>query len=145
MTVAPWRLPISSLRWGRIADEEEAIVWIQWLGDFQATIVYASGARVAPVQLDDERVTLADGTTIEFDRRSVLRSGALGTTVGSSVPVLRELTPLRILSTRECKWLSRAVVRRPGRPARERWAIHELVTWPGPAHGRRLEAHGFLA
>jgi hypothetical protein len=130
MTVPPWRLPIASLRWGRIATEDEAIVWIQLLGDFHATIAYSGGARVTPLHVDDGRVALADGTTVEIDRGSVLRRGSLGTTILSSIPALRRLAPLRILSTEECKWLSRATVTRPGRAARETWAIHELVTWP---------------
>jgi hypothetical protein len=130
MTVPPWRLSIASLRWGRIATEDEAIVWIQLLGDFHATIAYSGGIRVTPLHVDDGRVALADGTTVEIDRGSVLRRGSLGTTVLSSIPALRKLAPLRILSTEECKWLSRATVTRPGRAARETWAIHELVTWP---------------
>jgi hypothetical protein len=130
MTVAPWRIPITSLRWGRIAARDEAIVWIEWLGDFQTTIVYSGGTRVTPVHVDDERIALADGTTITFDQRTELRRGSLGTTVLSSIPALRKLAPLRMLATEECKWLSRATVTRTGRAARETWAIHEVVTWP---------------
>lgn len=130
LTIAPWRLPISSLRWGRIATHDDAIVWIQWLGDFNTTIVYANGGSLDAEHLDDGRLALADGTTIEFDRQAVLRSGALGTTVLPSIPVLRDLAPLRLLGIRECKWLSRAAITSPGRASRRAWAIHELVTWP---------------
>ncbi len=171
LTVAPWRLPVESLRWGRIADDEQAIVWIQWLGvrprkdrrppargalrragsasrddraapagDPDTTVVYVNGIRVPAVQIDDARVALADQTTIELDRTTVLRSGALGATVGQSVPILRDIAPVRALAVRECKWLSRAVVARRGHPARQTWAIHEVVTWPRPA--RRARGQG---
>ncbi len=140
MTIAPWRLPIASLRWGRIATLDDAIVWIQWLGSFQTTVVYVNGNRVTAEHLDDERLTLGDETTIEFDRQQVVRSGALRTTVLPAIPVLRDLAPLRLLSIRECKWISRAAITGPGRAHREAWAIHELVTWPKMAQGSRLTA-----
>lgn len=135
MTIAPWRLPISSLRWGRIATRDDAIVWIQWRGGFETTIVHANGDRLAASQLDDARVALADETTIQLDRRQVLRSGALRSTVLPSIPVLRDLAPFRLLTMRERKWLSRAVITGPRRVPTETWAIHELVTFPKRAHG----------
>jgi hypothetical protein len=130
MTLAPWRLPIRSLRWGRVTAEDESIVWIQWAGGFEATFVYDGGARVTAAWLDDEHLDLADGTTLALDRGRVVRRGALGTTVGASVPALRRLGPAGMLAVEECKWLSRATVKRPGRPAKDTWAIHEVVTWP---------------
>ncbi len=137
MTVAPWRLPIQSLRWGRISAEDDSIVWIQWTGENCVTFVYEADAALGPAcsrveatSLDDERVALVDGTVIAFDRGRVLRRAALGTTIGVSVPALRRLGPARMLAAEECKWLSRATIGRPGRPVKGGWAIHELVTWP---------------
>lgn len=130
LTVAPWRLPIATLRWGRISAEDESIVWIQWAGRFEATFVYDGGTRVAAASLGDDHLDLADGTAVALDRGRVIRQAVLGTTIAASVPALRRFGPARMLAVEECKWLSRATVKRPGCPAKETWALHELVTWP---------------
>jgi len=47
MTIAPWKLPIRTLRWGRFAAASDWIVWIDWLGEFTRRIVYWNG-QIAP-------------------------------------------------------------------------------------------------
>ncbi len=43
ITVAPWKLPIRTLRWGRFATPSDWIVWIDWQGE-----VRTDAARTAP-------------------------------------------------------------------------------------------------
>lgn len=125
MTVAPWKLPIRGLRWGRYLSDTHSIVWIHWEGEFNTSIVYCNGRRVEAVQITDDELSLADGARVEFDRGFTLREGPLGTTVIAAIPVLNRLAPTKMLAVTECKWLSRA---RCGNE--ESWAIHEVVRWP---------------
>ena len=130
MSVPPWRIPISELRWGRFLSEGEALVWIEWRGPCPRTIVYRNSIRVPALSVDDRQIALADGARVYLDQNCVLRTGALGATVLGSIPAIGRLAPVRILATQECKWRSSAVLSSPGRPDQRGWAIHEVVRWP---------------
>lgn len=127
LTIAPWRMPIDELRWGRFLSDGEAIVWIDWKGSFCTTIVYRNGARVQADRIADDVIVLGQDR-LEFDRGSVLRQGPLGSTALSALGGI--LLPKRMLRVDECKWRSRVVFHRQGQTEVRGWAIHEVVRWP---------------
>jgi len=130
MTIAPWKLPIQTLRWGRFNTQSDWIVWIDWLGEFARRIVYRNGVK-APIRfLDDGEIEFCDGTRLVMDRSLVLRDGQLGATALSMIPGLRDKFPARLLQVNECKWRSRGRLECPGKPVIAGWAIHERVEWP---------------
>lgn len=131
LSVAPWQLPIRRLRWGRFVNATDALVWIDWSGSYNKRAVYLNGAEVIATEIDDSGLVLAkSGVVLSLDRGSVLREGALGETALSIIPNLSRFFPDSILNMRECKWLSRAVLRRLGQLDSEGMAIHEVVEWP---------------
>jgi hypothetical protein len=130
VTIPPWRLPIRTLRWGRFLSPRHSLIWIDWQGDFTTRRVYLDGAPVTATALDDDGLTLDDGSHAGFDRGLVLRHGKLGSSVFSSVPGLDRIAPARIFLMEETKWLSRAVLTRPGAEPDQGWCIHEVVQWP---------------
>jgi hypothetical protein len=130
LTIAPWRLPIRRLRWGRFLSDRNTLIWIDWEGDFRTRIVYRNGRRVAASAVGNEGLTLEDGTHAEFDRGLVLRQGKLGSTVLDAIPGLERAAPSRIFLMDECKWLSRATLECAGGEPDHGWCIHEEVTWP---------------
>lgn len=139
MTIPPWRMPIRELHWGRFVapaagadgavDAGATVVWIDWRGEHAARLALLGGARV-DADVAEDRVALDGGAVLALDRRDVLREGTVGATVLAAVPRLRDAVPGRILGLHERKWRSRGVLARPGRPAVEGWAIHEVVRWP---------------
>ena len=46
MTLAPWKLPIQELRWGRFLSDRESLVWIDWRGSQACRIVLQNGILV---------------------------------------------------------------------------------------------------
>ncbi|MGD0778409.1 MAG: hypothetical protein ABSC05_36980 [Candidatus Solibacter sp.] len=131
LSLPPWRLPIRQLRWGRFVNATDALVWIDWCGPYCRQVVYDNGAAVAAQIIGDREIRLADGeTTLTLEAFAVLREGALGATALAVLPNLDRLFPPAVLNVREQKWLSRAVLRRPGRPDSVGMAIHEVVEWP---------------
>src|ERR1035441_6344190 len=114
MTIAPWTLPIRTLRWGRFSTASDWIVWIDWLGDFTRRIVYWNGQAVSPSLLQDGQIGLGGGPRLTLDRSLVLRDGALGATALSVIPGVRNTFPARLLNVNECKWRSRGYLERPG-------------------------------
>lgn len=130
ITIAPWELPIRTLRWGRFLTPSDWIVWIDWIGDFACRIVYWNGEIVPTSLLEDGQIEFHDGARLAMDRSLVLRQGPLGGTALSVIPGVRDTFPARLLKVNECKWRSRARLERSGRSAVEGWAIHESVEWP---------------
>jgi hypothetical protein len=68
--------------------------------------------------------------SVSLFENSVLREGALVKTALSMIPGINKLFPLRILQARECKWLSRGLLKQPDAEESRGWAIHEVVRWP---------------
>jgi hypothetical protein len=130
LTIAPWRLPIRRLRWGRFLSARNSLVWIDWEGDFNSRSVFRNGDPVAAARIDDDGLLLEGGVVLRFDRGLVIRRGPLGSTVLAAVPGLDRFAPMRMLQVEERKWRSAAILETPGAPADRGWAIHEAVTWP---------------
>lgn len=129
-TIAPWKLPIRTLRWGRFTTSTDWIVWIDWLGDYTRRMVYRNGEAASTSLLDDGQIEFPDGARLSLDRSLVLREGRLGATALSAIPGVRDTFPARLLHMNECKWRSRGRLMRPGSLSVEGWAIHERVDWP---------------
>jgi len=130
MTIAPWKIPIDRLQWGRFCNESDSIVWIDWRGEYSKRIVYVNGAPAAASAIDDRQIAFEDGSRLTMDHSLTLREGPLGSTALSSIPGVANTLPARLLQVNECKWRSRARFERPEHPAVEGWAIHEIVQWP---------------
>jgi hypothetical protein len=130
MTIAPWKLPIRTLRWGRFLTPNTTLIWIDWQGSFATRIVFLNGRRVPAGTLDDGGLLVDNGVRIAFDRGHVLRQGNLGSTVFAAVPGLDRIAPARMFLVDECKWKSRATMQFPDGIAEEGWCIHEVVHWP---------------
>jgi hypothetical protein len=131
LTIPPWRLPILQLRWGRFVNACDALVWIDWRGSYTKQVVYYNGSHVSALAISDREIVLGDGgSVLSLDTSITLRAGALGGTVLSVFPHVERLFPANLLGIRECKWLSRAILRRPGRADSVGMAIHEVVEWP---------------
>ena len=128
MTIAPWKIPIQTLRWGRFLTPSDWIVWIDW----PRQILYCNGSLVPNPAIADDRLEFDDGARLLLDCSLVLRTGALDAAPLAEIPGLRGTFPARLLQLHECKWRSRARLERPGQAPVEGWPIHEKVDWPAP-------------
>jgi hypothetical protein len=130
LTLPPWRLPIWELRWGRFVTHGHSLVWNHWKGPRPLSFVALDGATGEAAEVSETRVVVGgSGAVLEMREPRVLRSGRLGQTALSKIPLVREHLPLRMLQVRETKWLSRAALSVDG-ATHEGWAVHELVRWP---------------
>jgi len=130
MTIAPWKLPIENLRWGRFISPSDWVVWIDWQGEFSRRIVYLNGESVPTPALEDSHIDFENGARLSMDRSLVLRDGPIGNTALSIIPGARRTFPSRILQVEECKWRSRAQLQLPTGEIVDGWAVHEKVRWP---------------
>lgn len=125
LDVAPWRLPIDELRWGRFIAPGHAVVWIEWLHDTRRAWCFHNGV---PVQAacSDQAVRWPGGR-LELERRQTLRSGRLGQTAFGRWPTLRALLPRRIRDYDETKWCASGTLHLTDGAAASGWAVHERV------------------
>lgn len=130
LTIAPWKLPIKRLRWGRFVNATDALVWIDWEGSYSTRVVIVNGERVEADCVSDDEVALGAAGVLQLGAREVVREGELGKTALAVFPGLRTMFPSSVLGMRECKWVSRAVLRRAGSEDSVGWAVHEVVEWP---------------
>lgn len=129
MTLAPWRLPIARLRWGRFHSREDTIVWIDWGGPLPRSWVFVNGVeRVGPVVSATDICFPEADTCLKLEGGRVLRSGRLRQTALRSVRAMTAVLP-RWRGAREDKRLSRGTLLGP-RSASPGWALHEEVVWP---------------
>lgn len=128
LTVAPWRLPIHELRWGRwiSADARHAIVWIDWRGAEPATAVFVNGVRQLRAAVTDDRVT-ADGLALTLSSPRVLHARSIGDILARIRP-LGALVPASWLAVEDRKCLSVGTL--DGADRTTGWAIHEIVRFP---------------
>lgn len=127
MGVAPWRLPIRELRWGRAIGAQTSLVWIQWRGAFPLQVVVRDGVLEDAAHIDDDEVRLADGTRLAMFEKRALREESLANTLAP----LKWVLPKKLTGAFEEKWLSRGTISFIDRPIDEGWVIHERVLFPG--------------
>ena len=123
--VAPWRLPIDELRWGRFVGPKASAVWIDWRGSHPLTMVLIDGVRANDAHVGDQLVE-ADGRLLEITENRSIRDLQLGETLGG-IKVLRSVLPLRLMKAHETKWRALVTLKEHGATIDTGWAIHELV------------------
>lgn len=128
MRIAPWKLPIRALHWGRFHGERTTVVWIRWEGAIPLTLVLVNGIERTDVMVEADGLRSGD-LRIAFSERRVLRDGTLRENLFGRRKWPVWVFPQAGLNVVERKYISRGTMRTAG--AHESgWAMHELVTWP---------------
>lgn len=132
LTIKPWNLPIDELRWGRFVSLTDSLVWIDWQGPMEKTLVFHNGVQIENVHVSDQQIVLDGGRiTLVLEDRHVLRQGPILSTALNMIPGIKKVFPHRILQTYECKWRSRGLLRNDQLLVSTGWAIHEVVRLGG--------------
>lgn len=121
VSIEPWRLPIDTLRWGRIAERDRQATWIAWEdAERPLRLLVVDGVERAATEISDDRIAW-EGGSLAFEPVRTLRDARLAEGALRGVPRLLARTPLRMLGAHETKWLSRC---------EGAWCIHERVRFP---------------
>ena len=127
VTLPPWQLPMSQLRWGRFVSPEDSLVWIDWQGPYSTSFAVHNGDRCETLSVSDSEVALRDAS-LRMEESFPLRAGRLGSTILPGAPALRKLLPRSLFNIEEHKWRSRGILSAQGRVSNG-WAVHEVVHW----------------
>jgi hypothetical protein len=130
LDLAPWRLPITELRWGRwiAADGGRSMVWIDWRGSRPLTAVFVDGVRAAASTVADDRIVAEDAVLVLTGQRTLHRR-SLGDVIGAAGPLSR-VFPATWLEVQDCKWMSTGTLHPAGARPETGWVIHEHVRFP---------------
>jgi hypothetical protein len=127
LEVAPWRLPIQELRWGRFHGEGRSLVWIQWTGDAPLRLCLRDGVEVEAGAIGDAGFDCSAGR-LELANAGVLRHGRLGRTALAHGLLAMLPLPRAVRSMQETKWLADARLFDGARCCAGS-AVHEVVRW----------------
>ncbi len=128
--IAPWRLPLTELLWGRwiSADLASSLVWIRWRGRHPLTLVLVNG-RSAPGAEVGARAVVAGRATLRLGQSHRLR-GHTPRGIAGSIGRLSGLLPPSILALRQTRWRSWGELERADGSRSAGWAVHEQVRLP---------------
>ena len=127
LSIPPWELPITELRWGRWIDANagHSVVWIDWRGSDPRTWVFMDGCRVSGAGVSDS-VVAADGVSLALGSPRVLVDRHLGD-VFRQIGPLRGIVPAALHSYHEVKWTSAGVLTTPAFSALDGRTVYEVV------------------
>ncbi len=127
LTLPPWQLPLSELRWGRFVSVHDSVTWVDWQGEFATSFAVHNGAVCVPESVSDSRLVIL-GVTLDFQDSFLLRGGELRKTILPDAPALAKLLPNSLFGIEEHKWLSRGDCHAPDHSS-SGWTVHEVVHW----------------
>ncbi|MGA9670990.1 MAG: hypothetical protein WBQ94_17405 [Terracidiphilus sp.] len=127
LTLPPWKLPLSQLRWGRFVSPDESLVWVDWQGSYSTSFAVHNGVECATESVSDSEVVVHDAT-LRMEESLPLRTGRVKNTILPGAPTLGKLLPRSLFNIEEHKWRSRGTMMSKNRSSIG-WVIHEVVQW----------------
>jgi hypothetical protein len=127
LSIAPWALPLQTLRWGRWIGGSRSAVWIVWEGPHPLRVAWLDGVPVAAPQVGEDRVTLGDAGTIALSQHTTVTDA----TIGEQLTTLTPLSALidRVARSHQTRWSTRGTLTFADGKELAGWAIHEVVRW----------------
>ncbi|CAF3720815.1 unnamed protein product [Rotaria sordida] len=126
LTLKPWQMPISILRWGRFLCKNQYIVWIRWEGDEEKFLVYHNGIKYIDGIINDDIVEFGHYRLI-LSKKYILRNGPLIKTVFDKFLWIKKIFPLGFFNMKECKWQTWCELYENNYLIENGWSIHENV------------------
>ncbi len=129
MTIPPWRLPFTELRWGRFISDDRSnyLVWIDMRGETPRNWVWFNSPRPVAGTVDGDGVRANDAELI-FNGSAPLRSGNVAESIFGRFQFLKILLPRGARGIREDKRLCDCLLRTQGAESKGS-AIYEVVIW----------------
>jgi hypothetical protein len=127
LSIAPWKLPLKQLRWGRFVSPQDSLAWVDWQGSYSTRFAVHSSRECGLLSVSDAKVTVPNAT-LRIEPGIPLRSGRLVETFLPDVSALGRLFPHSLFNVAEHKSLSRAVLSTTDHSSAG-WVIHEVVHW----------------
>jgi hypothetical protein len=130
MTVAPWKLPFRTLRWGRHTSDQHSLVWIDWDRGDAGRWIWLDGVEQPGARLADTGVTgLSGGGELHLRDSRDVRDRRVLAGISGVIRALRPHATSPLAGMHEHKQLSSSAITGTGHAMDRGEALHEVVTW----------------
>jgi hypothetical protein len=129
MTLPPWKLPFTELRWGRFIsdDRHDYAVWIDLRGRTQRNWIWVNSDEAVTGTVDGDEVR-TDGAQLTLGSSQTVRAGNIARMLLGRFAFLERLLPERLRAIQEDKQSSSCLLRTEGSESRGS-SINEVVRW----------------
>jgi hypothetical protein len=134
LTVAPWKIPMDELRWGRWISEDDTIVWIEIRKDDKKQWLWVNGEQIEHSYIENDHLEIpVKNLKLRLNHKLLLESEKKISTVMDKLhkylPGFRKIIPIRFLRSDEKKWLSNGILHDNYDRTVNGMAIHEFVNF----------------
>lgn len=129
MTIPPWKLPFTQLRWGRYISEDRSdyAVWIALQGETERSWVWVNSPLAVAGAVDDKEVR-TDDMVLTLESSNPIRSENVAHSLLGRLVLLVKFLPRAVWNIEEDKQVGSARLRTANHESRGS-SIHEVVTW----------------
>lgn len=128
LDIAPWRLGIDTLKWGRFCGERHSLVWIAWEGRIPRKIALLDGEEQPLVAAHREEIRTERARLRIANPEEIIRE-PLGAGALKALGPLRVFATGKFLSGIETKWLAVADLELEGIVVDHGSVVFEEVVW----------------
>lgn len=129
LTIKPWNLPLTELKWGRFLSESYTISWINWKGNHPVNKIFFNGEEYDDAAFESDRIIFgAENYCITFGDMVIIRKGTLANLL-SKMPWLRIILPGSILKLSEVKYKAKSTLCINSEMKATGWSLFEYVLW----------------
>lgn len=127
MPMAPWKIPLDELRWGRFHAPDNTIIWIEWRGAYAQSKLWLNGVLYTDAIIQDDQICFGAGAySLHFEAPVQIRKGKLEKVIERH-SWLRLFFKRSILHSQETKYKSVCRFAHNGKTAVRGWSLYETV------------------
>ncbi len=129
LTIKPWNLPLTELRWGRFLSENYTVIWNNWKGKYPVNKIFCNGVEYNDSVFEKDRILFgAKIYCLTFSDIAIIRKGTLAN-LFSKIPWLRIILPGNILKLLEIKYKAKSTLGINSEIKATGWSLFENVLW----------------
>jgi hypothetical protein len=127
ITIPLWKLPFTTLYWGRAHSQNHYMVWIKLEGQTNLSLIWLDGQRSHDFVIQDSGIS-GTGFQLKSGENVSLRQGRIASTIFQPFKKIRKALPSSVFLADENKWYNQATlyIDSSAEPAT---VIYEKVMW----------------
>lgn len=128
LNFVPWKMPISTLKWGRFLSKNHTIIWIEWIGKQPLKKVFWNGERIEDVEIGDNEIYfIKQKTKLIFENPISIKDEKI-LKIAEKYPFLKLFFKSKFLNSREMKFKSQSTLISPDKSEKGH-SLYETVLW----------------
>lgn len=128
LNFVPWKMPISTLKWGRFLSENHTIIWIEWIGKQPLKKVFWNGKLIDDVDILKDKIMFNnENATLILENPVIIKDEKL-IKVADKYPFLKLFFKKKFLNSRETKFKSLSTLINLEN-SEKGFSLYETVLW----------------